>query len=161
MRNRDQHPTVNAIRRAAALPELNVLGFALLLHFPLELWMMGPRLISDPHAVARAEVAAVCTAGAVGHAVITLFAFWFVAAARGSRSWLRRPTRVDIVVFVIAAGLLTVAVEAMAPVLMLRWAHIQTISTFARPGTFVPSLLQAFAVPLLLLFVARRQVIGA
>lgn len=122
------------LARVARLPELNLLFFAFLLHFPLELWMMGGTLPADPHAVARGEVAKICTIGAASHGAVTVVAYWIVSTAGSSRRWVCAPMLLELVIFTLTGAVLTVLIETGAGVLLEQWAHTGTVVTSGQGG---------------------------
>lgn len=150
------HPAAAWVGRAALVPELNLLAFAFLLHFPLELWIMEPKLPADPHIVERGEVTAVCGMAAAGHAFIALLTFWLIAAA-GKRSWVHRPHWAEMLLFVGCTGVFTLLTEpGMGMVLGHASPHADTLAVWS-PQRLLPSLLQAFAVPAVLVWILGRQ----
>lgn len=156
------HPATVWVRRAALVPELNLLAFAFLLHFPLELWIMEPKLPADPHILERGEVTAVCGTAAAGHAVIALLTFWLIAGAGGKRSWFHRPHWVETLMFVLCSGLFTLLAEPGVGMMLERASpHADTLSNVWGSDRIVASVLQAFAVPALLLWILDRQLRAA
>ena len=148
------------VSRATFLPELNLLAFAFLLHFPLELWIMEPRLPADPHILERGEVTAVCGAAAAGHAVIALLTFWLIAAA-GRRDWVLRPHPVETLLFVGCSGVFTLLAEPGMGIMLEQVSpHADTLAVWGGER-LLPSLLQAFAVPALLVRILGRQLRAA
>lgn len=151
------HPAAAWVRRAALLPELNLLAFAFLLHFPLELWLMEPKLPADPHILERGEVTAVCGTAAAGHAVIALLTFWLIAGA-GTRSWVHCPHWAETLLFVGSSGVFTLLAEPGLGMMFERISpHAETFANVWGGGRVLPSVLQAFAVPALLVWILGRQ----
>jgi hypothetical protein len=143
--------------RITLVPELNLLVFAFLLHFPLELWIMEPKLPADPHIVERGEVTAVCGTAAAGHAVIALLTFWLIAGA-GKRSWVHRPHWAETLMFVLCSGVFTLLAEPGLGMMLERASpHADTFANVWGGGRVLPSVLQAFAVPALLVWILGRQ----
>jgi hypothetical protein len=106
-----------------------------LLHFPLELWMMGSTLPADPHAVARGEVAKICIVGASAHALVTIAAFWIVSIAGLSRGWVRVPLLFELAIFALVSAVFAALAEAAAGLMLEEWAHAGTVTTSARAGS--------------------------
>lgn len=155
------HPATAWVRRAALVPELNLLAFAFLLHFPLELWIMEPKLPADPHILERGEVTAVCGTAAAGHAVIALLTFWLIAGAGGKRNWFHRPHWVETLMFVLCSGLFTLLAEPAIGMMLERTSpHAATFANVWGAGRLLPSVLQAFAVPAVLVWMLGRQLRG-
>ena len=151
------HPAAAWAGRAALVPELNLLAFAFLLHFPLELWIMEPKLPADPHILERGEVTAVCGTAAAGHAVIALLTFWLIAGA-GKRSWILRPHWAETLLFVGCSGVFTLVAEPGLGMMLAHTSpHADTVANVWGGGRFLPSVLQAFAVPALLVWILGRQ----
>jgi hypothetical protein len=152
------HPATAWASRAALIPEVNLLAFAFLLHFPLELWIMEPKLPADPHILERGEVTAVCGTAAAGHAVIALLTFWLIAGAGGKRSWFHRPHWAETLMFVLCSGLFTLLAEPAVGMMLERVSpHADTFSNVWGSDRILPSVLQALAVPALLLWILGRQ----
>jgi len=151
------HPAAAWVSRAALFPELNLLVFAFLLHFPLELWIMEPKLPADPHILERGEVTAVCGTAAAGHAAVALLTFWLIAGA-GKRSWVLRPHWAETLLFVGCSGVFTLVAEpGLGMMLEQASPHADTLANVWGGGRVLPSLLQAFAVPALLVWILGRQ----
>ena len=151
------HPAAAWVGRAALVPELNLLAFAFLLHFPLELWIMEPKLPADPHILERSEVTAVCGTAAAGHAVIALLTYWLIAGA-GKRRWVLRPHRAETLLFVGCSGVFTLLAEPAIGMMLERVSpHAATFANVWGDGILLPSVLQAFAVPALLVWILGRQ----
>lgn len=151
------HPAAAWVGRAALVPELNILAFAFLLHFPLELWIMEPKLPADPHILERGEVTAVCGTAAAGHAAIALLTFWLIAGA-GKRTWVLRPHWAETLLFVGCSGVFTLVAEPGIGMMLERTSpHADTFANVWGGGILLPSVLQAFAVPALLVWILGRQ----
>lgn len=145
------------LHRGAFLQELNLVGFAFLLHFPLELWIMEPKLRADPHILERGEVAAVCATAAAGHAMIALLMFWVIAAA-GGRRWVCGAHWAELLLFVLSTGIVTLVLEPGLGMWLERTSpHADTFANVWGSERLIPSLLQAFAVPALLVWILGRQ----
>lgn len=148
---------VERLERALRLPELHLFAFAFLLHFPLELWMMGSTLPADPHAVARGEVAKICTVGATAHALVTVVAFWIVSVAGRSRGWVRAPLLFELAIFTLVSAVFAALAEAAAGLMLEEWAHTGTVTTFGKGGLAIPTMLQGIVAPLVTVWLVNRQ----
>lgn len=146
--------------RLLQVPELNLFVFAFLLHFPLELWMMGSTLPADPHAVARGEVAKICTVGATAHALVTIAAFWIVSTAGRSRGWVRAPLLFELAIFALVSAVFAALAEAAAGLMLEEWAHTGTVTTFGKGGLGIPTMLQGIVAPLATIWFVSRQLRG-
>jgi hypothetical protein len=92
-----------------AQPWAAVAGFGFLMHFVWEMWQAPMyRAMAQASHVAAVRL---CTIAALGDAVIQLLAFAAAAIAAGSRTWLARPTRRPMIVYLITGLLITVALE--------------------------------------------------
>ena len=123
---------------------------AFVLSLPWEAWLLGRQLVMDSHAVAAREVLWLPAAAAFIHALLVVIAFEVVALAAQDRRWLGRATWALVMLFVAAMLVVTLIAESMATLLLERWEHAWALPTLASPGASVASLLQAVAVPLLL-----------
>lgn len=155
------HPASVWVTRVTLLPELNLLAFAFLLHFPLELWIMEPKLAADPHILARGEVTAVCATAAAGHAMIALLMFCLIASA-GTRRWVCRPHWAETLLFTVSTGVITLVLEPGLGMWLERTSpHAETFANVWGVERLAPSILQAFAVPALLVWILGRQLRAA
>jgi hypothetical protein len=142
-----------------AQPELFVLLFAFLLNFVWEMWQVPFfRDIGDaPHW--RGVI--VCTQATFGDAAIALFAFTAVALFSRRRLWLLAPSRGQIAAFLAIGLALTVVFEALATGPLARWRYGDAMPTLPWLGTGALPLLQWLTLPPLVLWLARRQILGA
>lgn len=136
-------------------PELNVALFAFLLNFVWEFWQVPFfQAISDaPHW----EAVKFCTLATLGDVGIALVAFWTVAAIGNSRSWIRKPSTREVLIFVAVGVLITLAAEWLATEVLDRWAYATSMPTLPLLGTGLLPLLQWILLPPLVVWFARRQ----
>lgn len=98
-------PRAREAGRLAAVvdvPEVNVALFAWLLNFPWELWQVP--FYEGMSTMAYWSAIKSCTGALLGDAAIAVGAFWVVAIWARSRRWILRPTRRDVVLFVLAGA---------------------------------------------------------
>lgn len=96
-------------------------------------------------------------AAAAGDAVILVVAFWLIAAAVGTRTWLMKLTWVRLVGFLAVGLLATTAIERYATAVG-RWQYSEAmpVAPFLQVG--VVPLLQWLVLPLLVVWLVRRQI---
>lgn len=138
-----------------ALPELNIAIFSFLLNFVWEMWQISffADMPSEPHWVG----VAVCTRATVGDAVISIVAFWSVAAQARSRSWVLQPTPLQVGGFIAVGVVITIVFEAIATGPLERWSYSPSMPTLPILGTGLFPLLQWILLPPLILWFVRRQ----
>lgn len=95
--------------RVADLPELNVAIFSFLLNFMWEFFQV-------PFFRGMATAPHVCIRATFGDAVIALMAFWAMAVAVRSRTWILRPSPRQMVGFVAVGVGITILFEWLATV---------------------------------------------
>ena len=142
-----------------AAPEFNVAVFALLLNYPWELlqvpFFLG--MAGAPHW----DAILFCSRAALGDAAIALVAFTLVAVPARSRRWILRPTPPRILGFVATGLLITLAFEWIATDVLDRWQYAPAMPRLPVVGTGVLPFIQWILLPPLVLWFARRQVLGA
>ncbi len=89
--------------------------------------------------------------------MITLIAFWAVAALSKSRQWLRYPSRRQMSVFILVGVVITVVTEALATGFLNLWTYAESMPTIPILGTGLVTLAMWFLVPPLTIWFARRQ----
>lgn len=146
------------LKRLLVTPEFNVALFAFLLNFPWE-FLQVPFFAEMP-AMAHWDAVVFCTRATLGDVLIALTAFWVVAALRRSRQWLRRPDAREILGFVAFGIMITIALEWHATELQQRWQYAEWMPTLPLLGTGLAPLFQWLLLPPLILWLARRQMLG-
>jgi hypothetical protein len=145
-------------RRWLDLPEVNVAIFSFLLHLVWE-FMQVPLFAGMPSAGHWATIE-VCLQATVGDAVIAVTAFWGVAALTRSRAWILTPTGTQLLAFV-GIGVVTIAMELLATQVLGRWVYSPTMPIVPIVNVGLSPLLQWMIVPLLMVWIVRRQLAGA
>ena len=139
-------------------PETNILIFAFLLNYPWE-FLQAP--FFEGMAVATHwDAVKVCTRATFGDAVIMLIAYWSVAVAASDRWWLRAPSRVQMLGFIAAGVIITVAIEHFATQSMdpsCGWRYAETMPIVPVVGIGLTPLLQWLLIPPLAIWFVRRQ----
>ena len=148
-------PPMGYLRRSLELPEVNVAIFAFLLNFPWE-FLQSPLfrgLATAPHW----QAVKTCALATIGDAAIALGAFWFVAVVAGSRRWITRPERLQLIGFVGAGLAATVVIERWATGVSGRWAYADAMPVVPLIGVGLAPMIQWLTLPLLVVWFARRQ----
>ncbi|WP_220250545.1 hypothetical protein [Billgrantia montanilacus] len=146
------------LKRLLASPEFNVALFAFLLNFPWE-FLQVPLFVAMPE-MAHWDAVLFCTRATLGDVLIALIAFWVVAGLRRHRSWLLRPDTRSILGFIAIGIVITVGLEWHATELQQRWQYAERMPTLPLLGTGLAPLLQWLLLPPLILWLARRQMLG-
>ena len=145
----------NALLRT---PELNVLIFSFLLNLAWEIWQVPffRGMADQPHW----EGVKACTLATLGDAGIALAAFWVTAIFAKDRSWVLRPNRLKIAIFLGVGLVVTFLFEALATGMFQRWTYSDAMPRLP-VGTGLLPLLQWLVIPLLVLWFVRRQIAPA
>lgn len=144
--------------RLLLAPETHIALFALLLNYPWE-FLQVPFFAHMP-TMPHWEAVLFCTRAALGDVVIALGAYWAVAALRRDRHWIRRPDRTAVLLFVAVGVLVTVGLEWHATEIQSRWQYGPLMPTLPLLGTGLAPLLQWLVLPPLIVWFARRQLLG-
>jgi hypothetical protein len=141
-------------------PETNLAFFAFLLHFPWELLQM-PFYSPPPHFSTR-DVILNCTLATAGDAALSVAAFWGAATVAGGRSWVLQPQSRSATASFIAIGLIvTLIVEILATGPWQLWQYSELMPAVPGFGVGLLPLLQWIILPLMLVAIVRRQLLGA
>ena len=141
--------------RMLALPELNVVIFAFLLNFVWEFWQVP--FYADMPTSPHWQATKVCSLAAVGDVAITLVAFWVVVAVARTRTWVLRPSAMQVVIFTITGIVVTVIAERVAVEKLHMWAYADRMPTLPLLGTGLLPLLQWMILPPLVVWFVKRQ----
>jgi hypothetical protein len=141
-----------------AIPEFNVALFAFLLNYPWE-FLQVPYFVAMPE-MAHWDAVIFCTRATMGDVLIALVAFWVVAMFRRQRSWLLRPDARAIFAFIATGIVITVGLEWHATELQQRWQYAERMPTLPLVGTGLTPLLQWLVLPPIIVWLARRQMLG-
>ena len=99
-----------------------------------------------------------CTQATFGDVAIALAAFWITAIFARSRSWILRPSRLDIAIFIGVGLAATTILESLAIGVLGRWAYSEAMPRLPIIGTGLLPLLQWLVIPPLVLWFVRRQI---
>lgn len=143
---------------ALRLPELNVIGFAVLLNFPWE-FLQAPLFEGMRNAPHWAAVQR-CSIATLGDGVIMLVGFWTVAAIWKTRRWVLTPTLRQVGIFTSVGLVITIIVERLATAGLwpMPWAYAATMPVVPLIGAGLFPLLQWIVLPPLALWLVRRQI---
>lgn len=146
------------LKRGLATPEFNVALFAFLLNYPWE-FLQVP-FFAEMSTMSHWEAVRFCTRATLGDVPIALVAYWVVAALRRRRDWLRCPDVKAIAGFVAVGIVVTIGLEWHATELQQRWQYAEGMPTLPLLGTGLAPLLQWLVLPPLIVWLARRQLLG-
>jgi hypothetical protein len=147
------------LSRIAEAPEIPVALFSFLLHFVWE-FLQVPLYagLSDmPHW----QAVKTCTRATLGDVGMALAAFWVASLAARGRDWLLRPSLVPVVVFLGVGVIQTVALEYHATHIAFRWDYAEGMPLVVPFGTGLSPLLQWLVIPPVVIWLARRHLLGA
>lgn len=139
-------------------PEPNVLLFGFLLNLPWELLQIP--FYAGMQSLPHGEGVLLCAGAAAGDAAILLAAFWCTAMLVRSRSWIAHPSWLALACFIGAGQLATVIIEQWATQAWDRWSYAESMPTVPVIGTGLLPVLQWLLLPLLVVWLARRQMRG-
>ena len=148
----------NAIAWCRRLPELPLAGFGFLLHFVWEMLQI-PWYEGMPETSHGAGVW-ICTRATGGDVVILLTGFWMASLLAGGRDWFLYARRLPAVVMVTAGVLITIVLERLATGALERWTYADAMPVVPVAGIGLAPLLQWLLLPPLILWLARRHVLG-
>jgi hypothetical protein len=145
--------------RIANFPEINLAVLSFAFHFVWE-------ALQVPTYAGMAEMAhwpatLLCTRATVGDIGFALTAFWITALAARSRRWFMNPQPWHITLFLGIGIALTIGFEWYYVEVSGRWIYSDLMPLVPPFGTGLSPLAQWIVVPLLVLFILRRQTAGA
>ncbi|HAA44264.1 hypothetical protein ACLUEY_13475 [Vreelandella aquamarina] len=147
------------LRVVRSAPELHVALFAFLLNLPWE-FLQVPLYVGMP-TMPHWQAVQACAQASLGDVLIALTAYWAVSGWRRRRHWLRDYGAKEILGFVLVGVGLTVALEWHATIATQRWAYAPLMPTVEWLGTGLSPLLQWLILPPLILWMARRHLLGS
>lgn len=140
-------------------PELPVAYFSFALHFVWEFVQVPTYtgMAELPHW----EAVKLCMSATFGDVGFALTAFWLASLAERRRDWIRRSTHFPAAIFVVVGIVLTVGFEYYYTNISLRWTYSDLMPLVPPFGTGLSPLLQWLVVPLLVVWLTRRHLLGA
>lgn len=149
-------PMKSAPLTVVDLPELNVAFFSFVLHFVWE-FLQVPAFAGMPE-LNHWQGIVVCTEATIGDVGMALTAFWGAVLVARSRYWFLRPSSLPLVVFIGIGVGLTVGLEYYHTEISNRWAYADVMPLVPPFGTGLSPLMQWIIVPLIVVFIVRRQI---
>ncbi|MFU8817272.1 MAG: hypothetical protein ACNA7W_18135 [Pseudomonadales bacterium] len=146
------------LSRMLVSPEFNVTLFAFLLNYPWE-FLQVPFFENMPE-MAHWEAVVFCTRATLGDMLIALVAYWLVALVLWNRAWIRQPGTSAMVGFVVVGVLITIGLEWHATEIQGRWQYSELMPRLPLLGTGLAPMLQWILLPPLVVWLARRQILG-
>ena len=145
-----------AIEKLVRNPEFNIAFFSFAFHFVWE-------FIQIPTYVGMSELdhwqgVLVCVRATFGDVGIALAAFWTASLAVRSRHWIETLKSVALGVYLSTALAITIVLEFAYTQVTHRWVYSELMPRLPPFGTGLSPLLQWVVVPLLVLFVVKRQI---
>lgn len=148
--------------RLTDLPEFNVFIFAFLLNYPWELLQVP--LYQGMSEAAHWAVIKVCTRATLGDGGIMLLAYWGAAFLARDRRWIVRPRLAPILTLIGIGLAITVVLERLAIVSTnpdWGWRYADAMPMIPVFGIGLAPFLQWVILPLLLVWIVKRQLAGA
>lgn len=144
------------IRTMSFNPELNIAFFSFVFHFVWE-------FIQIPTYAGMTELnhwqgVLVCSQATIGDVGIALMAYWTTCLVARSRYWISNPSRREIVVFLLVGISITILLEYIYTQVTHRWTYSDLMPLVPPFNTGLSPLLQWVTIPLLVMFVVRRQI---
>ena len=145
-------------RRSPRLPELPLAGFGFLTHFVWEMlqvpWFTGMAVAS------HGSVVWLCIQATGGDVLILLASFWLASIISGNRHWLLERELKPAVILVITALIVTFVLEWLATGPLERWTYADSMPIIPLLGVGLAPLLQWLLLPPLIMWLARRHMLG-
>lgn len=143
-----------------ALPELNVLLFAVLLNYPWE-FIQTPLYVgmSDQR---HWDAVQICSIAALGDGVLVLFAYWATAWFLHDRLWIAAPSTRSTVPFILIGLCITIVIEWLAQRgwWLQRWNYSAAMPLIPGLGVGWVPVLQWVLLPLVVVGLVSRQIRG-
>ena len=128
--------------------------FGFLTAFLWEMWQMSFYAFGGGLYLAVVET---CTLASVGDAVLMVFSYSAVSVVSRSRFWLLRPTIFQLAIYLIVGLVITVAFEKLATGASWGWQYSAKMPYIFGTRVAVVPLLMWVVIPLVTLWLARRQ----
>lgn len=140
------------------LPELPLAGFGFLTHFIWE--MLQVPWFSGMMEASHGAVVWLCTRATGGDVLILLAGFWLASIICGHRRWLLQGERKPAVIMIVTGIVVTVVFEWLATGPLDRWSYADSMPVIPLVGIGLAPLLQWLLLPPLILWLARRHMLG-
>ncbi len=147
------------MNRFANLPEVNLAILSFAFHFVWEALQVPT--YAGMSEMAHWPATLLCTRATVGDVAFALTAFWITALAARSRRWFMNPKPWHIGLFLGIGIALTIGFEWYYIEVSGRWIYSDLMPRLPLFGTGLGPLAQWLVVPMLVLFMLRRQTAGA
>jgi hypothetical protein len=146
------------MNRLTGSPTFNVALFAFLLNFPWE-FLQVPFFAEMP-SMEHWQAVRFCTQATLGDVLIALCAYWIVAMLRRDRGWILQANASAMFAFMALGVAATLGLEWHATVLQQRWQYSALMPRLPLLGTGLTPVLQWLLLPPLIVWLARRQILG-
>ena len=93
----------------------------------------------------------------MGDVFISLLAYWATCVTAGTRWWVKRPTRAQVVIFIGVGLAVTVLLEILATRVFGRWSYSETMPVVPGLGVGLLPLAQWLLLPPIVLWFVRRS----
>lgn len=136
--------------------QINLFFFGFIINFFWEMLQMP--LFSYPADASLTRINLACIQASAGDAVMNVIAFWVVVFLQKDRKWYRHPSVRSLAYFLMPGVIMTIVFEALATGPLHRWAYASSMPTLPGLGTGLAPIAQWLLLPLLIIFIVRRQV---
>lgn len=140
------------------VPEVTVAAISFVLHLVWEFAQVP--LFADMPSLGHWQAIRVCATATAGDAVIALISFWGVALVAGSRRWILRPSRGQLLGFLSIGILITVGMEWLSTQVLHRWAYGPAMPVVPGLRVGLSPVLQWLVVPPVVIWFTRRLIAG-
>lgn len=140
-------------------PELQLAGFGFLTHFVWEMiqvpWFVGMAEAS------HGSVVWLCIRATGGDVLILLSSYWLASIIFGNRRWLIEGELKPAVILVATGLLVTIVLEWLATGPLERWVYVDSMPIIPLVNVGLAPLLQWVLLPPLIMWLARRHILGS
>ncbi|TAL85987.1 MAG: hypothetical protein EPN62_13100 [Candidimonas sp.] len=136
--------------------QINLLFFGFVINFVWEMLQMP--FFSYPADTSLTRINLACIQASAGDAAMIVIAFWVVVFLQKDRKWYLHPSVRSLAFFLLPGVIMTIVFEAMATGAIHRWAYANSMPTLPVLGTGLVPIAQWLLLPLVIIFIVRRQV---
>ncbi len=148
--------STNILKEHLILPAFAIAIFSFLFNFPWE-FLQVPFFQSFT-SIEHWEGVKTCTQATFGDAVISLIAYFGVAAFRKDGRWMVSPDKLSIAFYILIGVCITIFMEWLATDVLNRWQYSEAMPRLPLLGTGLLPLLQWIILPLCILYFSKRHI---
>ncbi len=144
------------IKEHLIIPAYAIATFSFLFNFPWE-FLQVP-FFHGFTSIGHWEGTKTCTQATFGDAVISLIAYFGVAAFRRNGRWMISPDKLSIVLYMLLGVIITIFMEWLATDVLNRWQYSDNMPRLPLLGTGLLPLLQWIILPPCILYFSKRHI---